>query len=578
MSGGTALGRPGVAPRGCDRCGSVFHDGEAFCPYDGIKLDERRPPRESTEMSGGVGVDPLVGRVLDGRYRLERVLGQGGMGTVYAATRSGDGLPIAVKVLRRVDDDGGTAFRRFEREARAASKLGEAHIVQVYDFATSSEGVAYLVMELLSGEDLGERLQRDVVLPLEVAMPIAVQCCQAVGAAHAVGIVHRDLKPENIYLVTRDGQPDFVKVVDFGLARVTDLEYGTEPGRKLTRTGAIFGTPEYMSPEQCMGRKADHRADVYALGVLIFEMLAGRAPYEDETFMGVLNQHMTAPAPSVVEVNPAAGVPDAVDRVLMACLAKRPEERPQSMGELADRLLVALRMANHNELADRLTGVVTVGPPRVPRTDGRAVAGRPSSRPVSRAASRRPSAPASSGVDPAATTEPFRGADIEAALRPPAVPSFAPPAGAATQIPQSSRSPSGDPDVDGRSPTLFSSAPPQGEGKAPSLAPQEASGAHAMPQAEAAARLGTPLAGPPSGASAALSLPAASSDDAEPRFDAQAYRETDPLVVDRRLETPMAPRPRKPSQEMTALRYSVGALAFLLLGGVLGYVLFLALG
>ncbi|MEM1414124.1 MAG: protein kinase [Myxococcota bacterium] len=598
--------RPSVGvTRRCDKCGRVYTDGEAFCPYDGAKLFDERPQRDSSEVMGGVGVDPLVGKVLDGQYRLERVLGQGGMGTVYAAQRVGDGLEIAVKVLRRVDDDGGTAFRRFEREARAASKLGEEHIVQVYDFATSSEGVAYLVMELLRGEDLGDRLAREAMLPLEVAMPIAIQCCQAVGAAHAVGIVHRDLKPENVYLVDKDGRSDFVKVVDFGLARVTDLEYGTEPGRKLTRTGAIFGTPEYMSPEQCMGRKADHRSDVYALGVLIFEMLAGRAPYEDSTFMGILNQHMTAPPPTVTSLNPAAGVPDEVDAVLVACLAKRPEERPQSMGELADRLLVALRMADHNDVADALTGVVKTGPPRVPRTDGRAVAGRPSSR----APARRPSAAAAAvpSIDPAGPTEPWQVDDVSAALKPPGVPSIAPPSDAGALLPASDppdpASISGPlPGFDGRSPTVFSTPPPPRN---------DGSGAHSLPaQGEPTAPFGTQQgsgpsssgalptfrpppgpAGPQSGVhpgSGAHPLPTSpvsgGFEAAAQSFGQEAFRETDPLASERpSVNTPlMEARPRrrsrKASQEVTTLRYLVGGLAFLLLGGVLGYLVFVFLG
>lgn len=350
---------PPYAVRSCPQCARRFVEGESFCPYDGARLREREreptaPPKPK---------DPMVGRTIDGRYVLERVLGRGGMGTVYAAKSTNIGKPVAVKMLRPVEDDGGQAMGRFEREARSASKLGEPHIVDIFDFGKTEDGLAYLVMELLEGEDLADVLARERYLPPRRAVALVMQCCQGLGAAHASGIVHRDLKPENVFLTRHGDETDFVKLVDFGLAKISDTEQEGAKGRKLTKTGMIFGTPQYMSPEQCLGRATDHRADVYALGVILYELLTGLPPFDGDTFMGVLNQHICDPPPPMREANPKVSVPPALEAVVYRCLDKEAGRRPQSMRELADELLAALRASGEGAFAGRVAAAVHIPEP-----------------------------------------------------------------------------------------------------------------------------------------------------------------------------------------------------------------------
>lgn len=332
----------------CPQCARKYVEGEAFCPFDGARL---RSPLSSATLNA----DPLVGKTLDGRYRLDRVLGRGGMGTVYAGRLEALEQPRAIKVLRPVLDEG-QALGRFEREARTASKLGNEHIVKVFDFGVTDDGLAFIAMEMLEGQDLGDLLSTQRFLQVERALGIIVQCCAGLGAAHAAGIVHRDLKPENVFLVPRSGYREFVKIVDFGLAKYSDTEQEGDPGRKLTKTGMIFGTPQYMSPEQCSGKPTDHRSDVYALGLMLYELLCGRVPFDGETFMGVINQHLMDPPRPLLELNPNIQVPPALEAVVYRCLDKKAKNRPQSMRELADELVSAIR-PTHPALADQLAPI-----------------------------------------------------------------------------------------------------------------------------------------------------------------------------------------------------------------------------
>ncbi len=270
--------------------------------------------------------DPLVGQVLDGRYRLEHVLGEGGMGLVYLARHVALGRPLAVKLLRAdVSRDIG-AVERFLREAQAASAIDNEHIIDIVDFGELSDGSAYYAMELLDGLTLTEALDTEAPFSFDRIVRIASQICEAVGAAHAAGIVHRDLKPDNVHLVTHGGNTDFVKVLDFGIAKV---DHATS---HLTRVGQVFGTPHYMSPEQCAGAAVDLRADVYATGVILYEMITGVVPFDADNLAGVLSKHLfDEPVP------PSAYRPDVpadLERVVLCCLRKLPIERYQSMSEL----------------------------------------------------------------------------------------------------------------------------------------------------------------------------------------------------------------------------------------------------
>lgn len=322
----------------CPACKTEFQGGEVFCPNDGARLQTpsqlAAPPLDAN--------DVLVGRILDERYRVLRRIGEGGMGIVYEAEHVVIEKRVALKVLRDDFSSRSEVVQRFRQEAKSASKIGNAHIVDISDFGETPAGAIYFVMELLEGEDLANVLQRDATVPLHRAADILSQCCTALGAAHGKGIVHRDMKPENVFLVTRDGRPDFVKIVDFGIAKMSDIETQGAPGRKLTKTGMIFGTPEYMSPEQAAGKELDHRVDVYALGVIFFEMLTGRVPFVGDTFMGILTQHMFEEPPRLTAVNPNVNVDPAIEGFIDRALAKDPAQRFQSCDEMRDALARAL--------------------------------------------------------------------------------------------------------------------------------------------------------------------------------------------------------------------------------------------
>jgi tRNA A-37 threonylcarbamoyl transferase component Bud32 len=277
-------------------------------------------------------VDPYIDTTIADRYRVIRKLGEGGMGVVYLAEHVFIEKKVALKILSEDFARKAELVARFMQEAKAASKIGHEHIVDITDFGETVSGSVFFAMEFLDGMDLAGHIRSGGAMPVDRARHILNQICRALGAAHSKGIIHRDLKPENIYLITREGRGDFVKVLDFGIAKMSALD---ESGSRLTRTGMIFGTPEYMSPEQARGDKPDHRVDIYATGCILYEMLTGDVPFHAETFMGVLTKHMfEAPVPPS-QRNPTAHIPPDVEAVVMKALAKDREQRFQSMQELA---------------------------------------------------------------------------------------------------------------------------------------------------------------------------------------------------------------------------------------------------
>jgi serine/threonine-protein kinase len=286
--------------------------------------------------------DPLVGIVLAGRYVVKGRIGEGGMGLVYEGLHRDIDKRVAIKVLRDDLSRRPDVVARFRQEAKSASRIGHENIVDISDFGETTRGASYFIMEFLDGEDLANVLGRDVTVDADRACAIVLQCCRALSATHAKGIVHRDIKPENIFLTTRDGIDDFVKIVDFGIAKMSDIETEGAPGRKLTKTGMIFGTPEYMSPEQAAGKELDHRVDVYALGIILYECLSGRVPFEGDTFMGVLTQHLFSELPAIDELNPNAKVSRELETVIRKALAKDPDDRYQDTEELAEAISCAL--------------------------------------------------------------------------------------------------------------------------------------------------------------------------------------------------------------------------------------------
>jgi serine/threonine-protein kinase len=307
----------------CPECGTGFGVEAAFCPFDGIALQASTwdPTR-----------DPLSGTVVDQRYEVIAPLGEGGMGTVYRVRHVTLDRMFAMKVLRRdLAADRGLAAR-FLQEARATAAIRHPAVVAISDFGTLEDGAPYFVMDLLVGETLATRMRgRGLLSPVEAAR-IARKLADALSAAHAANVVHRDLKPENVFLVrsaaSKSGGEEDVRIVDFGAAKIVG-------GSKLTRPGVVFGTPYYMSPEQAGGQPVDARADVYSLGVLLYEMITGAVPFEADTYMGVLTKHLFAAPPKPSERAPSGVQLGELEAVVMRALEKDPGERYQSMTELS---------------------------------------------------------------------------------------------------------------------------------------------------------------------------------------------------------------------------------------------------
>ena len=303
--------------------------------------------------AGSAAHDAMVGRVLGERYRILRRIGEGGMGNVYLCEHVVLRRHVAVKVLRPELVDDVEIVERFRQEAIAASQIGQENVVDVLDFGRADDGAHYYVMEALDGQSLAAVLRSEGPLDIARALGLAEQICRALGAAHARGVVHRDLKPENVLVVRTDEGGERAKLIDFGISKV-EPERG---GERLTRAGSIIGTPEYMAPEQAAGTAVDHRADQYALGVLLYEALTGVLPLSGETAIATLVAHQTLPpeAPS----RRRASIPFEVDAVILRMLAKRPEDRYPSMAVLAGEF---------GEIRDGLAGTPSLRLWMTPRT------------------------------------------------------------------------------------------------------------------------------------------------------------------------------------------------------------------
>lgn len=256
-----------------------------------------------------------------GDYRIDQTIGTGGMGAVYQATQPLIGKKVAIKVLHRALCENTDSVQRFIQEARAVNTIGHPNIVDVFGFGTTDDGRAFLVMELLVGETLSERRKRD--LPLDEACAVLIEIAHALEAAHAHGIVHRDLKPDNVFLATRPGAPA-IKLLDFGIAKLTDERErgGVEP----TRPGILIGTPRYISPEQVRGRPLDGRTDIYALGVVAYELFTGRVPFTGSDSYEIFEKHVMLRPPKPSAFN--ARLPAEADALILALLDKDPDKRP----------------------------------------------------------------------------------------------------------------------------------------------------------------------------------------------------------------------------------------------------------
>jgi eukaryotic-like serine/threonine-protein kinase len=306
------------------------------------------------------GPESLVGTTLSGRYLIERLIGEGGMGAVYQAEHTHMRKRLAVKVLHPEMSRLPEVVARFEREAMAAAHIDHPNVAAATDFGKLDDGSFFLVLEFVEGRSLREAINEGR-LELGRAMHVTRQIASALGRAHALGIVHRDLKPENVMLVARDGDPDFAKVLDFGIAKVPIGGLIGEPqktgqtGPVLTQLGMVYGTPEYMAPEQALGQPVDARADLYALGVMMFEMIVGARPFEHESKVTLLGMHVTAPIPKMADRASDANVPPEVDAIVTRLLAKEASARFADSKDLVEALdNAALQLAAAGRIAEPL--------------------------------------------------------------------------------------------------------------------------------------------------------------------------------------------------------------------------------
>jgi len=292
----------------------------------GARVSDTRPPP-----CADAPEDPLLGVVLDERYKVLERIGEGGMGRVYRGRHVTLGKAIALKVLKGEFSSERDLTERFLREARAASRIGHENIVDIIDFGATPEGEAYFVMEYLAGRELESLLVEHGRLPWSRTRGILLQIAKAMEVAHRAGIVHRDMKPSNVFLIPRDGNPDYVKLFDFGIAKIEDMA-------GLTQAGMVFGTVAYMAPEQAKAETVDSRVDIYALGCIAFELLTGKLPFDDPKPHKILDMHIGDPVPSMRSVAPHALISIEVELAVTRAMAKDPDDRFPDMAGFARAL------------------------------------------------------------------------------------------------------------------------------------------------------------------------------------------------------------------------------------------------
>ncbi len=317
--------------RQCPKCGKLHANDVSYCSLDGTRLtgvDSVSDGSQSAELEAGTVL---------GSYRLLQLLGEGGMGRVYIAEHTRLGRRVAIKTLRSEFADKPGAVKRFFQEARAVNQIKNDNIVDITDFIEEEGGENYYIMELLEGRSLRDVILQEGALPVPRTLGIAVQVADALAAVHDAGVVHRDLKTENIFLIERGGQRDFVKLLDFGVAKLVEQPDGQSLHK--TAEGAILGTPEYMSPEQASGGKVDYRTDIYAFGIILYEMLTGAKPFTAKSFGELVIKHLTVKPvkPSKLK-DRALRLPRALENLILHCLEKDAQKRPQSMAEIGQQL------------------------------------------------------------------------------------------------------------------------------------------------------------------------------------------------------------------------------------------------
>lgn len=352
----------------CEACGATkisvretpLETPQRSTPASSEELKTRNAPgsggQEFSTISGATlplqAVGAQVGRVLGGRYQLDQVIGSGGMGEIYRARRLHIGDTVAVKILRPDVVENEKSRQRFYREARAAAMLHHPNAVVIHDFGEDTDGTAYIVMELLLGRSLRQLLIDDGTVSSLRCYGIIRQVCAALDAGHRNGIIHRDIKPDNVILLDSNDGADHVKILDFGIAKLRDQALDTlSMEQRLTNVGTVIGTPHYMAPEQCQGEEADARSDIYSLGVVLYELLTGVAPFLAKTPTGVAIKHVTEKPRPLRELQPS--VSEAVERVVLRALEKEPSARQQTALELAREFETAVRSEAGSDLLSR---------------------------------------------------------------------------------------------------------------------------------------------------------------------------------------------------------------------------------
>lgn len=372
-SGNTGMNN--VLPKQCPTCRNVYPNYAQFCPSDATRLlivggppggqtpsntfsnlpidatvrSAQSPPapvpsNTNSGSSADIEVDPmqslesqLIGRTIAGKYKVDSLLGEGGMAQVFKSTHLQLDKPVVIKIMHSGLPSMDTAMKRFEQECKVTARIDHPNVVSVFDVGSIEGRRPYLVMEYIMGESLRDYLDREVSMDVPEASTVMMQVCSGLHEAHQQGIVHRDLKPENIMLRERSDRPDWVKIVDFGIAH---LKQG---GQRLTRTGIAIGTVDYMSPEYLSDKPIDHRADIYALGVILYELIAGRCPFVAETAEAIMAKHLWGTPMPLSHYRPDLEAGCLFDQIAEKSLHKEPAERYQSVIEMRNDLVLALR-------------------------------------------------------------------------------------------------------------------------------------------------------------------------------------------------------------------------------------------
>ncbi len=324
----------------CPVCSSTYPGTSTFCPSDGTPLIET--PDQS---------DPFIGKVLEGKYLIVSRIGAGGMGNVYRGRHTKMEANVAIKILHASMVSDAKAVERFRREARAALAVNHPNAIQVMDFGVTEDQTVFIVMELLDGVSLQKVLETEKIVSVERTVKIFKQICAAVSAAHAKDVIHRDLKPDNVIILHYNQPGEQVKVLDFSIAKVTSADKNAQA---LTEVGLVVGTPQYMSPEQAQGIDLDKRADIYSLGVVLYQMFTGALPFTAASSMALALKHIHALPRPVREVNNK--IPLEIETVVMKAMAKRPTDRQQTADELADELEKALMASGRSATTSSFGG------------------------------------------------------------------------------------------------------------------------------------------------------------------------------------------------------------------------------